>query len=559
MAFPPADASASRRKAGPADPRPTQFVLVFTRATIRDDSKTGIIGALRRTASFIAAVLVLLGGSVAWHPGDAPASLLHAQGSPPPAPLMLITREGRRAVPTTVVSGQELIGLDDLATLFQVTVREDALAGGVTLSYRGRTIVASADQPMASVNGRVVTLPSPVVRSGRRFLVPVEFLTRALAPIYDQRIELRRPQRLLLVGDVRVPRVTARIEIPGPPTHATIDVVPQSTVAIVAEAGRVLVRIDADALDLSLPAAGGGLIEQVRVGDQQNTVVLALNPAAGMPRVAQATADGATRVTIDVPSGAAATPPPTDTTAAPRPSPPPDASLTLPRTGFQTVVIDPGHGGDDRGAKGGGGLEEKALTLDIARRLRGLLESRMGVRVVLTRDDDRAVPLDQRAAVANSSKADLFLSLHANASLSPSMAGAEVYHLQLDSEGEAARRQAEADAVTLPVLGGGTRRLDVIRWDLAQARHVSESARLASLLAEELGKQVKMSPRGVQQAPLRVLEGADTAAAVIEMLYVSNADQEKAAGTEDFKNTLAQALYAAIARFRGFSEDQSSR
>jgi len=56
---------------------------------------------------------------------------------------MLITREGRRAVPTTVVSGQELIGLDDLATLFQVTVREDALAGGVTLSYRGRTIVAS--------------------------------------------------------------------------------------------------------------------------------------------------------------------------------------------------------------------------------------------------------------------------------------------------------------------------------------------------------------------------------------------------------------------------------
>jgi N-acetylmuramoyl-L-alanine amidase len=88
---------------------------------------------------------------------------------------------------------------------------------------------------------------------------------------------------------------------------------------------------------------------------------------------------------------------------------------------------------------------------------------------------------------------------------------------------------------------------------------VAESARLASLLAEELGKQVTMSPRGVQQAPLRVLEGADTAAALIEMLYVSNAAQEKAAGTEDFKNTMAQALYSAIARFRGFSEDQGGR
>ena len=88
---------------------------------------------------------------------------------------------------------------------------------------------------------------------------------------------------------------------------------------------------------------------------------------------------------------------------------------------------------------------------------------------------------------------------------------------------------------------------------------MDESARLASLLAEELGKQVRMSPRGVQKAPLRVLEGADTPAALIEMLYVSNADQEKAATTDDFKNTLAQALYAAIARFRGFSEDQSGR
>jgi len=458
-----------------------------------------------------------------------------------------------------MVSGQELIGLDDVATLFQVVVREDALAGGVTLTYRGRTVVASADQPMASVNGRVVTLPSPVVRSGRRFLVPVEFLPRALGPIFDQRIELRRPQRLLLVGDVRVPRVTARIDSQGPPTHATVDITPATTVALAAEAGRVLIRIDADALDLALPAAGGGLIDLFRPGDQQNTVAIMVSAAAAMPRVAQTTADGATHVSIDVPAAATAAPPPTETTAGPRPSPPPETSLTIPRSGFQIVVIDPGHGGGDRGAKGAAGLEEKTFTLDIARRLRALLETRMGVRVVLTRDDDRDVPLDARAAIANSSKADLFLSLHANASLATALAGAEVYHLQLDREGEAVRRQAEADAVTLPVLGGGTRRLDVIRWDLAQARHVNESARLASLLAEELGKQVSMSPRGVQQAPLRVLEGADTPAALIEMFYVSNAGQEKAAGTEEFKGGMATALYNAVARFRGFSEDQNSR
>jgi N-acetylmuramoyl-L-alanine amidase len=79
------------------------------------------------------------------------------------------------------------------------------------------------------------------------------------------------------------------------------------------------------------------------------------------------------------------------------------------------------------------------------------------------------------------------------------------------------------------------------------------------IIAEELARHVPMSPRGVQQAPLRVLEGADTPAALIELLYVSNAAQEKAAGTEEFKAALAQSLYDAVARFRGFTEDQGAR
>jgi N-acetylmuramoyl-L-alanine amidase len=495
---------------------------------------------------------------MARHPVGLPSPFLYAQGAPPPTPLTLIMRDTRRSVATTIVSGQELIALDDVASLFQVTLRDDPQAGGVTLTYRGRTVVASADQPLASVNGRVVTLPSPIVRSGQRWLVPVEFLPRALGPIYDQRIELRRPQRLLLVGDVRVPRVTARIDNPGPPTRLTLDVAPSANVTVTAEPGRVLVRVDADYLDVALPSPAGGLIDQVRRADVPNTVAVVLSAAAGTPRVSQTTTDGAAHVTIEVPPGTPVAAPP-EAPAPPRPPAAPDATLGDSRGGFRTVVLDPGHGGDDIGAKGMGGLEEKAFTLDIARRLRGLLEARLGVRVVLTRDDDRPVALDARAAIANNSKADLFLSLHVNSSLSRALAGAEVYHLKLDREGEEVRRQAAAEVVALPVLGGGTRRLDVIRWDLAQVRHVTESARLASLIAEQLGKQVKLSPRGVQEAPLRVLEGADTPAALIEMLYVSNLEQEKAAGTEAFKNTLTQALFDAIARFRGVSETQDNQ
>ena len=176
-------------------------------------------------------------------------ALLLAQGTPPPAPLVLVSRDGRRPVPTTLLSGQEFIALDDVATLFQVSVREDALAGGVTVAYKGRTIVLSSEQPMASVGGQVVALPAPAVRNGRRWLVPVEFLSRALAPIYDARIELRRASRLLIVGDLRVPRVVARIDSPGPPTRITMETTPAATLTVAQDGPRLVARVDADAID----------------------------------------------------------------------------------------------------------------------------------------------------------------------------------------------------------------------------------------------------------------------------------------------------------------------
>jgi N-acetylmuramoyl-L-alanine amidase len=498
--------------------------------------------ALKATA--VAAIVVLL----LW-------SLLEAQGTPPASPLMLISRDGRRAVPTVTLSGQELIGLDDVASLFGVTVREDALAGGITITYRGRTIVMSADQPMASVSGRVVTLPSPVVRAAKRALVPIEFLTRALAPIYDQRIELRRNSRLLIVGDVRVPQVGARIDAPGPPTRATLEVIPSGAVSYATEAGRVVLRIDADAIDLSAPAAGAGLIEQIRAGDQPTSIVVQLSARAATPRVVQTTADNATRILIEVPSNA-----PAETAAAPAPPPPPAAEpptlVLTPRSALETIVIDPGHGGEDVGARGPSGIEEKAITLEVARRLRGLIEARLGIRVILTRDDDRAVGADQRAALANNSKADLFLSLHVNGAPSPMAAGAEVFHLRLDREGEDARRAAQAEAVSLPILGGATREVEVIQWDMAQARHVDASAVLAGMLEAELATRVTMSPRPLQQAPLRVLVGANMPAALVEMAYLTNPAQEKVVRSDAYQGLVAQAIFDAIVKFREYLEGQ---
>ncbi|HEU4690170.1 MAG TPA: N-acetylmuramoyl-L-alanine amidase [Vicinamibacterales bacterium] len=484
------------------------------------------------------------------------------QDSSPATPLTLVSRDGRRTVPTSLQAGREVVALDDVANLFQVSVKEDALAGGVTVSYRGRTIVASANRPMASVEGRVVSLPSPVVRAGRRWLVPIEFLSVALASIYDQRIELRRTSRLLIVGDVRLPRVTALVESPGPPTRASIDIAPSTAVAVNAEPGRLTVRIDADGLDFT-PANAGGLIDRIRPGDQPNTIVVTLTDAAGTARSTVTTENNVARVLIEVPAGAASearAPSPEvrpPTPESPTAVPDPRAALAAIRT-WQTIVIDPGHGGDDVGVRGAKGAEEKQLTLDIARRLRTMVENRLGLRVILTRDDDRAIALDQRAAVANNGKANLLISLHVNGALVPEQAGAEIFHLQLDRESAEVVRVATAEGTALPTLGGGTRRLDLIPWDLAQARHLDESSVLASVLQEELQRQIPMSTSPVRQAPMRLLAAANMPAALIEVAYLTNPEQEARLNSDDFKTVVAQAVFSAIVRFRAWSEESQT-
>jgi N-acetylmuramoyl-L-alanine amidase len=211
-------------------------------------------------------------------------------------------------------------------------------------------------------------------------------------------------------------------------------------------------------------------------------------------------------------------------------------------------VIDPGHGGDEHGARGPKGTLEKDVTLAIARRLKAAIEARLGTRVLLTRDDDRTVALDERAALANNNKADLFISLHANAS--PGAAsGAEVFYLSLERHSEEARRVAEAERASMPVFGGGTRDIEVMLWQMAQARYIEQSAAVAALVEEELRRTIAMGPSAIQQGPFRVLVGANMPAVLVELGYLSNAAQEQQLRSPEFAARASQGLLAAIVRY----------
>lgn len=470
--------------------------------------------------------------------------------------LTLLARDTRRSIPLTILNDQELVSLEDLAGIFQLSVREEG--GTVTVTSKGRTVVFNPEQTIASVAGRMISLPTRPARAGGRLLVPVDFISRAIAPIYDGRVELRRASHLLIVGDLRVPRVTITAEALASGYKLILDATPHATSTLTRDADHMTIKFEAEALDLSLPAISPqGFVQGIRRIDPV-TIAIDLGPRFGSYRSSTQAMDAITRITLELlPSPAEAPPPPGPAapTLAPSPTttagaPPADLPVFGQSTSpVRTVTIDAGHGGRDEGATGAGGATEKALTLAVARRVKSSLEGRLGLRVLMTREDDREVPLEARTAVANNNKSDLFISLHANASFRATASGTSILVAQFPDEG-LTRQTFEPHRV--PVFGGGMRDIEVVIWNQAQSRHVSQSLAFADTLRQALQPRVPLDVRPVDRAPLRVLASANMPAVLVELGYLSNAEQERRLGSADVQSGIADAVVDAVVAFRDY-------
>lgn len=483
--------------------------------------------------------------------------LPHAAAQAAPSAVAVLSSEGRRPLPVVTLNGEEYAGLDDLAVHFPLTMREDRVTGGLTVTSGAHALTLTPGRTVLTVDGRLLALAVPPVRQGTRVLVPLDILPRALGSLVGQRLQYRRAGRLVVVGDLRVPRVVAQVEIGTSSARVTVDITPGATATVTPGRGQLLVTLEADALDLAVPVLPTqGFVQALRTGETAGTLAVVTGPRTVSHRVSTPATDaGSTRVVIDLLAADAATAAP----EAPATAPPMPA---MPGTGagLRTVVIDPGHGGDELGAQGPGGLLEKTITLDAARRLRARLEARLGLRVLLTREEDVTVAHDDRTAFANNNQADLFISLHANASVRPGPRGAEVYYLSVEGA-ESERRRVAGNPASRPVpaLGGGARTIDLILWETAQARHLEQSAVFAGLVEQALRTQVEMSPRPLQQAPFRVLVGANMPAVLVEMAYVSNPEQEQVLDDPAFLDRIADALVDAIVRFRDAASAPGTR
>jgi N-acetylmuramoyl-L-alanine amidase len=292
---------------------------------------------------------------------------------------------------------------------------------------------------------------------------------------------------------------------------------------------RALPSRDVDSVwPLRLPIAGPSAAD---------ALARALTPAAGAPRPAPAP------------------PPPLAATARSAPSAPalPAGGFSMARQlglGVSRIVIDPGHGGHDPGASGKGATEAE-LVLDVALRLQKLLEKVRGIDVILTRRTDEFVPLQERTAIANREGADLFLSIHANASANDQARGVETYFLNFANNLSAAAVAARENAASGQSMGA----LPDFVKAIALNNKLDESREFATLVQQTMVERLSafdegVRDLGVKQAPFLVLIGASMPSVLAEISFLTNVDDVKLLKSGTYRQRVAEALFTAIRTYQ---------
>lgn len=220
---------------------------------------------------------------------------------------------------------------------------------------------------------------------------------------------------------------------------------------------------------------------------------------------------------------------------------------------FDTVVIDPGHGGRDPGAHAHGILE-KDVVLDVAKILGGYLEEKLGVRVVYTRTDDRFLELEERGHIANEAGGKLFISLHVNASSASSVSGTETYFLG-PHKTEAARKVMEREnkVVRLESNPGQYEAYDeqaLVRHVLTQSAYMRQSEKLGKAVQHQFDERVHRKSRGVKQAGFYVLWSASMPAILVELGFLTNPNEARFLTSENGKVYLASAIFRAVRNYK---------
>jgi N-acetylmuramoyl-L-alanine amidase len=299
--------------------------------------------------------------------------------------------------------------------------------------------------------------------------------------------------------------------------------------------------------------AGGSIAKSFVITQISSHSVAVSLPSGSFQRYHLLTLTNPPRLVVDVvpsnqPSGAQpaeAADPSVSAIPPPQPAPPPTKS-------FRTIVIDPGHGGRDPGARGPRGTEEKDITLKVGLKLRDLLSKQPGVRVMMTRDRDVFVELEDRAKYANSLEADLFVSIHVNSHPQRTVKGIEIYHFGEAKDQRALEVAARENGTPLSSTGVGW---EYLVADLLTTKKIEESLELAwttkEAMVTHMNGHYATVDHGVKTAPFYVLRFTSMPSILAEIAYVSNPSEEDLLRTGTFVTRVAESLNEGIKAFLG--------
>jgi len=254
--------------------------------------------------------------------------------------------------------------------------------------------------------------------------------------------------------------------------------------------------------------------------------------------------------------GAAGAPdalPPAAVAGAKQPDPP-AAQQRKPRQRTVTIAIDAGHGGEDPGAVGKGGTYEKTVVLAIAKRLKAKIDATPGMRGFLTRDGDYFVPLHVRVQKARRVKADLFISIHADAFVRPTAGGSSVYILSTSGASSTsarwlAQKENSADLIGGVNLGAQNQQVAKLLLDLSTTAQINDSKKVATNLLQELRGVYRLHKPQVEKAGFAVLKAPDIPSVLVETAFISNPKEERLLRSAKYQDKFASAVHSGVTRF----------
>ena len=449
-------------------------------------------------------------------------------------------------LPTVAHEGRDYVELVRAAELLKTRLEATPNGTQARLRPSGHVVILTRNWSRILIDGSPLILDAPVrVRRGV-WLVPDTFVAQVLPRV--QSAAAASPP-------TSTPAVPVAMTAPAAPVtleELRVRSYPSFTRIVLETSGAVTARVETSA-GKEARVRLVGLVAATRTEDIGDGFV-------EQARLERAGADAVLRVVFEAVGGdvkvAALADPPRVVLDFLRPGdsmPPRDQrDATAP---LRVIVLDAGHGGHDSGAVGPGGLQEKDLVLDVTRRVARLVEERLGVKAVLSRDGDHFVPLRDRTSFANKERADLFVSIHANAHRETASTGVETYFLSSEATDSGARQVAalENATVQLEKTPGRSGRLDAIKailWDLAQSEFQLESSRLAEVVQDSITQSLRMPNRGIKQAGFYVLGGAAMPAILIEIGFVTNPTEEKRLKDSKYRDEIARAIYAGLADYK---------